>query len=57
MRFKAVGEVQEGLEHVIYRRDGDMLHLQDRLESLSVDLHLLKAQFEHFTEDHWHPFQ
>ena len=40
MKFKAVGEVQETLENMIYRRDGDMLHLQDRLESLSVDFNL-----------------
>ena len=41
---------------IVYRRDRDVLHLQDWLESLPVDFHLLKVTCEHFTEDHWHPF-
>lgn len=52
-----MGEAQEHFEQLIYRRDDEVARLQGQLESLLVDFHLLKATFEHFTEDHWHPFQ
>ena len=42
---------------MLYRRDEDVHLLQDQLATLLVDFHLLKGTFEHFTEDHWHPFQ
>ena len=42
---------------MIYRRDEEVCLLQDQLSTLSVDFHMLKGTFEHFTEDHWHPFQ
>ena len=42
---------------MLYRRDEDVCLLQDQLSTLLVDFHLLKGTFEHFTEDHWHPFQ
>ena len=42
---------------MIYRRDEEVRLLQDQLSTLSVDFHMLKGTFEHFTEDHWHPFQ
>ena len=42
---------------MLYRRDEDVCLLQDQLATLLVDFHLLKGTFEHFTEDHWHPFQ
>ena len=42
---------------MLYRRDEEVRLLQDQLSTLLVDFHLLKGTFEHFTEDHWHPFQ
>ena len=42
---------------MLYRRDENVHLLQDQLATLLVDFHLLKGMFEHFTEDHWHPFQ
>ena len=42
---------------MLYRRDEEVRLLQDQLSTLLVDFHFLKGSFEHFTEDHWHPFQ
>ena len=42
---------------MLYRRDEEVRLLQDQLSTLLVDFHFLKGTFEHFTEDHWHPFQ
>ena len=50
-------EFNEGIEQMLYRRDEEVRLLQDQLSTLLVDFYLLKGTFEHFTEDHWHPFQ